>query len=244
MHIVKLENVSLTFNVNKATTLKDILFSRFEKKTNNLLKRKINALKNINLDVRHGDRLGIIGLNGAGKSTLLKVAAGIYPPTTGNVIVSGRTTCLFELATGFEMEATGWENIKLRGLMLGASPQEMKEKAIEIGEFSGLGEYLDIPVRHYSTGMFMRLAFSVSTSIEPEILLLDEVVGAGDASFLVKAEKRLKEMMGRVNVLLFVSHSMDSIEKFCNRAIWLDKGEIKMEGAPNQVIKGYLESVS
>ncbi|BAF60756.1 ABC-type polysaccharide/polyol phosphate transport system, ATPase component [Pelotomaculum thermopropionicum SI] len=246
MYAVKLENVSLTFDINKSTTLKDIFLSLWGKKNcyNTLQKRKIAALKEINLELRQGDRLGIIGLNGAGKSTLLKVVAGIYPPTSGNVSVNGRVTCLFELATGFEMEATGWENIYLRGLMLGATPREMKKKALEIAEFSGLGDYLDLPVRHYSSGMFIRLAFSVSTSIEPEILLLDEVVAAGDASFLAKAEKRLKDLMGRVKVLLFVSHNMQSIKDFCNRAIWLDRGKIRAEGLPDDVIKKYLGSIN
>jgi lipopolysaccharide transport system ATP-binding protein len=206
--------------------------------------QKIEAIKGMNLSIREGERIGVIGRNGAGKSSLLKLVAGIYPPTRGDLFVDGRVTCLFQLSTGFEMYATGWENIYLRGLMLGATPKEMKKKAKEIADFSELGSYLDIPVRHYSSGMFMRLAFSVSTAIDPDILLLDEVIAAGDAAFLAKAAKRMRELVDRVRVLIFVSHGMDSIKKFCDRVIWLEKGVICADGSPNEVISEYLSNVS
>ena len=139
------------------------------------------------------------------------------------------------------MEATGWENIKLRGLMLGESPKELAKKMNEIAEFSGLGEHLNIPVKYYSSGMFIRLAFSISTSIEPDILLLDEVIAAGDARFLKKAQHRLNELVDRVKILVYVTHSMTSAYEFCNKCIWLENGEIKMTGTPQEVAEAYIE---
>ncbi len=203
--------------------------------------RNIHALKQLNISMKDGDRVGIIGHNGAGKSSLLKLIAGIYPPTNGKILIDGNIACLFELATGFEMEATGWDNIYLRGLMLGQTPKQIQRRAAEIADFSGLGEYLNIPVKYYSSGMFMRLAFSVSTSIEPDILLLDEVIAAGDAGFLEKAEKRMNELMGKVKILVFVTHSMESLVQFCNKCIWIDGGRIVGEGDPETLSKKYLD---
>ncbi|WP_152669064.1 ABC transporter ATP-binding protein [Paenibacillus sp. DMB20] len=197
----------------------------------------------MNLTIRDGERVGIIGHNGAGKSSLLKLIAGIYPPTGGKLQVEGNIACLFELATGFEMEATGWDNIYLRGLMLGEHPKSIKSKTKEIAEFSGLGDYLNVPVKYYSSGMFMRLAFSISTAIKPDILLLDEVIAAGDAAFLEKAERRMKELMGSVKILVFVTHSMKSLKDFCNKCIWLEKGEVRMIGGTEEVSRAYLEAM-
>ena len=151
----------------------------------------IRALNEINLELRDGDRLAIIGPNGAGKSSLLKVMSEIYPISKGKIDVSGNIATMFEMATGFDMDASGWENIRLRGIMLGLKPQEIESKVQEIAEFSELGDYLDIPVKYYSSGMFVRLSFSVSTSINPDILLLDEVLAAGDAKFVDKNIKKV-----------------------------------------------------
>jgi ABC-2 type transport system ATP-binding protein len=242
MSRIVLQNVNLMYGIKKDFKLKDLFVKNQYGKNEGLLgSGKIHALKNINLSIKDGDRLGVIGHNGAGKSSLLKLIAGIYPPTNGTCEVDGKIACLFELATGFEMEATGWENIHLRGLMLGEKPKCIKQKAREIAEFSGLGEYINIPVKYYSSGMFMRLAFSISTAIEPDILLLDEVVAAGDAGFLEKAEKRMKELMGKVKILVFVTHSMESLKDFCNKCIWLEQGEIKMYGTPDEVSECYLK---
>jgi len=197
----------------------------------------------MNLEIKEGERVSIIGHNGAGKSTFLKMISGIYPPTNGILNVSGKISSMFELSTGFEMESSGWDNIYLRGLMLGETPSSIKEKMKEIAEFSELGEFLDMPVKYYSSGMFVRLAFSVSTAIKPDILLLDEIVAAGDASFLKKAEKRMNEMIDVAKIMVLVTHSMKTAKDLTNRCLWFEKGKIVMDGKPKEVIKEYLKNV-
>ncbi|MFD0589823.1 ABC transporter ATP-binding protein [Paenibacillus sp. GCM10027627] len=240
MSSIILEQVNLNYRVFTERRIKDIFFK--PQGSQLIAQQSIHALKDISIQLSEGDKLGIIGHNGAGKSSLLKTIAKIYPITSGGLEVKGRVATLFELATGFEMEATGWENILLRGLMLGESPQSMKQKKDEIAEFSELGDYLNIPVKYYSSGMFMRLAFSVSTAIEPDILLLDEVIAAGDAKFINKANKRINDLMNKIKILVFVTHSMSSLKQFCNKCIWLEKGQIKMIGSPEEVSQLYIES--
>lgn len=241
MSRILFEDACLDFKLNKSIRIKDLLipqskqFNSFEKDGT------IHALKHINLELEDGDRLAIVGPNGAGKSTILKTIAGIYPLTSGQREVTGKVSSLFEMATGFEMEASGWENIQLRGLMLGETPQSIAEKMEEIAVFSELGEFLNVPVKYYSSGMFIRLAFSVSTAINPEILLLDEVIGAGDANFLIKAKKRMEDLMDTANILVFVTHSMQSALDLCNKGIWLEKGEIYMQGDVKAVTQAYME---
>lgn len=242
MSVIAFQNVNLEFHLHQKISIKDILIHgspRFHTVEEGGV---IHALKNINLELHDGDRLAIVGHNGAGKSTFLKTVAGIYPITRGTLKVEGRISSLFEMATGFEMEASGWENIRLRGLMLGETPSSIDAKMREIAEFSELGDFLDIPVKYYSSGMFIRLAFSVSTAIQPEILLLDEVIGAGDAGFLSKAKRRMKEMTEHANILVFVTHSMPSAVDLCNKCIWLERGEIVMQGIPQEVTAAYLKS--
>lgn len=236
MSKITFENVDLSFAYLKTKSIKNFLF-RVKDARDDL--REIRALRDISFELRDGDRLGIIGHNGAGKSVLLKTMAQIYTPTSGKVILEGRPTCLFELATGFEMEATGLVNIRLRAMMLGLSLDEINRKTEEIAEFSGLGEHLLRPVKYYSSGMFLRLAFSVSTAISPDILLLDEVVAAGDAGFIEKATQRMNEMVMNVSILAFVSHSMAQIRSFCNRCLWLSGGKIVMLDDVDTVIKAY-----
>ncbi|HWH88322.1 MAG TPA: ABC transporter ATP-binding protein [Pseudomonas sp.] len=204
----------------------------------------INALSNINLSIEKGERVGLIGLNGAGKSTLLKVMARIYPTTTGVAHTYGHVCPMFEFATGFEMNQSGWDNIKIRALLLGLKPKEINAKMQEIAEFSELGEFLNYPVRTYSAGMFIRLAFSVSTAINPEVLLLDEVMGAGDINFAHKAQERMKKFMTQGKILVFSSHSPDLVSDFCERTIWLEKGRLRMDGKTDQVLKAYSENYS
>jgi ABC-2 type transport system ATP-binding protein len=199
----------------------------------------VHALQGVTIELQEGDRLGIIGPNGAGKTTLLKVMSGIYWPTSGSVETHGRISPLFEMATGFDMESSGWDNIITRGLLLGMSLAEIRRKMPEIAEFSELGDFLSLPVRCYSTGMFLRLAFSISTAIEPQILLLDEIIGAGDLSFYTKARVRMMELVERSAVLVLVSHSLPVIEEMCNRAIWLQDGLIAAEGSPTAVVVAY-----
>ena len=236
MSSILIENVNLEFVFRPAGSIKDALVG---KRVHDAEIKTVHALKDIHLSLNTGDRLGVIGHNGAGKSTLLKTIAGIYAPTNGTVQLTGVPTCLFELATGFEMEASGYQNIKLRSLMLGLTPKEAEAKTAEIAEFSGLGEHLKRPLKYYSSGMFLRLAFSISTAISPEILLLDEVVAAGDAGFIEKANQRMREMVDQVDILVFVSHSMEQIKAFCNRCIWMSGGRIILQGDVDQVISAY-----
>jgi ABC-type polysaccharide/polyol phosphate transport system ATPase subunit len=198
----------------------------------------------VSLSIQAGERVGIIGHNGAGKSTLLKVLARIYPPQIGHIKVEGHVCPLFEFSTGFEMEANGWDNIRTRALLLGMSPREIEEKIEAIARFTDLGEFLDIPVRCYSSGMLLRLAFATSTAVDPEILLLDEVMAAGDAAFIERARARMDALMERASIVVFASHSLNMLPQFCERTIWLNHGQIAMDGRTSKVIQAYEESIN
>jgi len=243
MSIIQLEDIDLIFRVQREKRIKDILIPGSRKFNDFHLDGTVHALDSLNLTVRDGERLAVIGHNGAGKSTLLKLIAGIYDPTGGQRTVKGRISSMFELATGFEMESSGWDNIYLRGLMLGNTPDEIKSKMLEIAEFSELGEFLNMPVKYYSSGMFVRLAFSVSTAVKPDILLLDEVVAAGDAAFLQKANQRMREMVSVSKIMVLVTHGMDSAVAMCNRCIWMERGKILMDGVPKEVTEAYLKNL-
>lgn len=245
MSVIRLENVDLLFQLWKEKRIKDVLIPSKNKGFNEFNKDNglLHAIQNVSLTIQNGERVAIIGHNGAGKSTLLKIISGIYPPTSGTLQVEGRISSMFELATGFEMEQSGWDNIYLRGLMLGETPQSIREKMEEIAAFSELGDFLNVPVKYYSSGMFVRLSFSVSTAIRPDILLLDEVVSAGDASFIQKANRRMKEMMAISNIMVLVTHSMADAVDMCNRCVWLDKGKILMDGDPGVVTGEYLKKM-
>lgn len=199
----------------------------------------VEALKDINLHLREGDRVGLVGHNGAGKSTLLRLLSGIYEPTRGVADVRGRVAPVFDLGVGMDPEISGYENIIIRGLFLGQTRKQMRDKMDEIAEFSELGDYLSMPLRTYSTGMRVRLALGVVTSIEPEILLLDEGIGAVDAAFMAKARVRLAELVKRSGILVFASHSNDFLAQLCNTALWVDKGEIKQAGLVDEVVESY-----
>ncbi|MBS0201245.1 MAG: ABC transporter ATP-binding protein [Proteobacteria bacterium] len=200
------------------------------------------ALDSIGFHIKEGERVGIIGHNGAGKSTLLKVLTGILPSTSGRVDVRGVVAPLFEFATGFEMELTGRENIYIRGLLQGLTLKQIEERIDGIIDFSELGDAINDPVRTYSTGMFVRLAFSTATSIDPDILLIDEAYGAGDQEFANKSAKRMRELMDRGRILVFTSHNMDLIRSLCTRVMWLDHGRIVMDGSVDEVISSYLKA--
>ena len=199
----------------------------------------VEALKDINLHLREGDRVGLVGHNGAGKSTLLRLLSGIYEPTRGVADVRGRVAPVFDLGVGMDPEISGYENIIIRGLFLGQTRKQMKAKMDEIAEFSELGDYLSMPLRTYSTGMRVRLALGVVTSIEPEILLLDEGIGAVDSAFMAKARVRLAELVERSGILVFASHSNDFLAQLCNTALWVDKGEIRKAGLVSEVVGAY-----
>jgi lipopolysaccharide transport system ATP-binding protein len=199
----------------------------------------VQALKNVSISLEEGDRVGLVGPNGAGKTTLLRVLAGVYEPAVGRLETQGHVVSLFDLMLGMDAEATGDENIVIRGLILGLSPQEIQEKRDEIASFSELGDFLEMPVRTYSAGMALRLAFSVSTAVKPDILLMDEWIGVGDASFVRKAEERARTLIGDAGILVLASHSEALIEQLCNRAIWLEHGEIRADGPTADVLKAY-----
>lgn len=243
MSKIELENVNLIFQVWREKRIKDVLIPGSRKFNDFQRDGTVHAIRDMNLRIADGDRLAIIGHNGAGKSTFLKMVAGIYPPTSGALTVDGRISSMFELATGFEMESNGWDNIYLRGLMLGETPESIKSKMVEIAEFSELGEFLNMPVKYYSSGMFVRLAFSISTAIRPDILLLDEVVGAGDAAFLQKANQRMHEMIDLSKIMVLVTHGMGAAVEMCNRCIWMERGQILMDGTPEEVTKAYMKSI-
>lgn len=243
MSHIYLNDVNLVFKTQRKKRIKDILIPGSNKFNEYEKDGSVHALKDISLEIEDGEKVAIIGHNGAGKSTFLKMLAGIYQHSSGELKVDGRISSLFEFATGFEMERTGWDNIYLRGLMLGESPREIKEKMKSIGEFSELGDFLNMPVKYYSSGMFIRLAFSVSTSIEPDILLLDEALAAGDAAFIEKANRRMNEMMENSKIMLLVTHGMDTAKQLCNRCIWLEKGNLLMDGEPDEVVRAYMSSV-
>lgn len=199
----------------------------------------VEALKNINLHLREGDRVGLVGHNGAGKSTLLRLLSGIYEPTRGSADVRGRVAPVFDLGVGMDPEISGMENIIIRGLFLGQTRKQMKDKLDDIADFTELGDYLHMPLRTYSTGMRVRLALGVVTSIEPEILLLDEGIGAVDSAFMAKARDRLTALVERSGLLVFASHSNEFLAQLCDTALWIDHGEIRQVGLVDEVVEAY-----
>ena len=226
-------------NIYNATTLKQQLFSllKLEKKKKEL--KDVHALKGLDLHFRPGERVGVIGRNGSGKSTLLKTIAGVYPVENGSVEVQGQIMALFDLVLGFDLESTGRENIMYRGLLLGAHPDEINAKMQEIIDFSELGDFIDYPIKSYSSGMLIRLAFSVSTSLTGQILLLDEVIAAGDFGFRKKAEKRMMNLINEAEIMVFVTHDLKMAEDICNRVVLLDRGVLLDDGNPKEVIAHY-----
>jgi ABC-type polysaccharide/polyol phosphate transport system ATPase subunit len=199
----------------------------------------INALAGVSLRLADGDRLGLIGHNGAGKSTLLKVLAGVYEPTVGRVMASGTITSLFDMVPGMDMEDTGYESIVTAGLLLGLSRAEIEKAIPEIERFSELGEYLSLPIRTYSTGMITRLGFSLATTLKPDILLIDEGIGAGDARFAERASAKMKELTGSSNILVLASHSEELLSSLCNRAALMRAGKIIETGAIGEMFEVY-----
>jgi lipopolysaccharide transport system ATP-binding protein len=245
MPSIDIQNVLLTFNVqqNQKISLKEyVLKGMFRRSVNRGV--TIHALTDITLAAREGDRIGIIGHNGAGKSTLLKLIAGIYPPTQGSLTVQGRICSLFDITLGFEQEATGWENIVFRSFLQGESPAKVRAKLDAVGAFTELGEFLSVPVRNYSAGMLMRLAFAIATAAEPEVLLVDEVLAVGDMAFQIKARTRMRELMATSRLMVVVSHDLNTIRDTCNRVIWMKQGKIVMEGDSADVIRKYKEAVT
>ncbi|SFW26860.1 ABC transporter ATP-binding protein [Nitrosovibrio sp. Nv17] len=200
----------------------------------------VHALDNLSLSLVEGDRVGLVGHNGAGKSTLLRVLAGIYPPTSGVIHTNGRVVPLLDISLGMDELSTGRQNIRLRGLLLGMKDAEIRRKTEEIAVFTELGDHLDLPLRTYSSGMRLRLAFAVSTAVDPDILLLDEVIGVGDASFMEKAEARMRALHSRAQIVVLASHSHEVIQKMCNKVLWMERGRIRAFGEADAITAQYV----
>ncbi len=237
---VEVKHVSMRFNLSsqKVDNLKEYFIKLVRKE---LKYNEFWALKNVSLKVNKGDRLGILGLNGAGKSTLLKIIAGVLKPTEGSITVKGKIAPLLELGAGFEPEYTGAENIYLYGAVLGYPREFIAEKYNEIIEFSELGKFIDVPLKNYSSGMKSRLGFAIATVVEPDVLILDEVLAVGDAKFKKKCEAKIQSMFDKGVTVLFVSHSLPQVQKICNKAILLEHGKVIAHGGIEEVSAIYAE---
>jgi ABC-type polysaccharide/polyol phosphate transport system ATPase subunit len=243
---IRFANVDLEYPVreNQTVTLKEfILHGIFLRKRAERV-RSIKALCDVTFQIHDGERIGIIGLNGAGKSTLLRTIGGIYPIQNGARDVQGSIRSLFDIALGFESDATGWENIYYRSYLQGETPKTIKPKLKEIEEFTELGDFLNLPVRCYSAGMLMRLAFTVATSRCPEILLIDEVFSTGDLPFQKKAEARMRDLLHRAQIVVMVGHDLEFLQEFCTQIIWLHHGKLHAMGPTRQIIEAYTQDAS
>lgn len=236
--MIKMDHVGMQFNKpkQKIDSFKDYVIKRMKKQ---LSYEKFTALKDINLDINKGEVVGFVGLNGAGKSTLLKIVAGVQKPTSGSIKVNGRVSPLLELGAGFDNDLTGRENIYLNGLILGYSKSFIREQMDSIIKFAELEEFIDTPIKNYSSGMRARLGFAIATAKNPRILIVDEVLSVGDGRFKKKSEERMLELIKSEATVLFVSHSIAQIRRLCTKVVWLDKGQIKMVGNTKEVCDEY-----
>ena len=238
MSMIEVNNVSMRFNMakEKHESLKEYFLAAVQGK---LQFEEFYALRDVSLKVEKGEFYGLIGLNGSGKSTLLKVIAGVYKPSMGSVTVNGSIAPLIELGAGFDMDLTARENIYLNGTVLGLTPKNIDSKFDEIVEFSELRDFLDVPLKNYSSGMVSRIAFSIATITKPDILIADEILSVGDFMFQQKCEKRMAELMSGGTTVILVSHSIDQIERMCDRVTWLEKGRVRMTGTTAEVCAAY-----
>jgi len=236
---ISVQNVSQRFRVihERPDTVRE-LFAKFRGKRTSY--RDFLAVSEVSFDIRKGEILGLIGRNGSGKSTLLKIIAGVYRPTSGTVEVHGTLAPLIELGAGMHHELTGRENILLNGLLMGYSKETMRERQQKIIEFADIGDFIDAPVKQYSSGMYMRLAFAVATEIDPDILVVDEILAVGDFAFQEKCVQRLRSFRAAGKTIILVSHSLTQIEEQCDRVILLEKGKLTIDGSPAEAIKTYL----
>jgi ABC-type polysaccharide/polyol phosphate transport system ATPase subunit len=242
--LLALENVSVSFPIYQTgsrSLKKHLLFRGTGGQMATDAKHRIvvEALRNISLNIKAGDRVALIGSNGAGKTTMLRVMAGVYQPSAGDVLSCGRISPLFDISLGIDSELSGYDNIRLRGMLLGLSRGEIEAYLPDIVEFTELGDYLDIPVRTYSSGMMTRLTFAVATCFAPEILLMDEWIMAGDAQFLTKAQHRVESFVSKASILVLASHSLETCRRFCNRGVWMDQGTVKAEGPIDSILDAY-----
>lgn len=237
--MIEVRDVSMRFRMNsdRILSLKEFVTTALRGK---LKYQEFTALDHVSFEVKKGETLGLIGRNGAGKSTMLKIISGILKPTEGSVTCHGNIVPMLELGSGFDMDLTGKENIFLNGAILGYSKEFLNAKYEEIVDFSELGQFINAPIRNYSSGMLMRLAFSVATVVNPEILIVDEILAVGDAAFQEKSKKRMLELMGGGTTVLFVSHSLEQILGMCDRVVWLEHGKVKMLGGAKEVCSQYV----
>ncbi len=241
--IIQAEHLAMRFRMpqDRVSGLKEYFTRALQHK---LKYEEFWALKDVSFSVRRGEVMGIIGRNGAGKSTLLKIIAGIMKPTKGTLKVAGNVVPMLELGSGFDYELSGRENIYLNGAILGYTKAYLDSKYQEILDFSELGSFIDVPIRSYSSGMMMRLAFSIATVVNPEILIVDEILAVGDEEFQKKSRARMTELMTGGTTVLFVSHSLSQIREICDRVLWIEDGKAKMLGGAGKVCDAYLESVT
>jgi ABC-type polysaccharide/polyol phosphate transport system ATPase subunit len=241
---LSLDNVSVSFPIyhgGSRSLKKSLLFrgSGGQLASDASHRITVEALRNVSMEFRTGDRVALVGKNGAGKTTLLRVMAGIYEPVTGVVKSRGRISPMFDISLGIDGDISGYDNIRLRGLILGLPAREIEERMADIAEFTELGDYLDIPVRTYSSGMMTRLTFAVATCFSPEILLMDEWILAGDAAFLAKAQHRVEAFVEQAGILVLASHSTEICRRWCNKAVWMERGEVKMAADIGTVLDSY-----
>lgn len=243
--MIKVDNVSMRFNlgIEKNFSLKLFFINLFKPRKKKSKKTDFWALKDVSFKVKRGEVVGFIGSNGAGKSTMLKVIAGVMKPTKGKVEVHGNICPMIELGAGFDMDLTARENIFLNGAVLGYSKKFIEEKFDEIVEFSELKDFLDVPVRNFSSGMTARLAFSIATVVDPEILIVDEILSVGDMAFQAKSEAKMRSMIGGGTTVLYVSHSINSIKSICDKAVWLDHGKVIKMGPAEEICDEYSKSI-
>lgn len=238
--IISVDNVSMMFNksTEKVDNIKEYLIKMLKRQ---LMFEEFWALRDISFDIKKGEAVGIIGLNGSGKSTLLKIIAKVLKPTKGYVEIKGNVAPLIELGAGFDMDLTARENIFLNGAVLGENRQSMRDKFESIMEFSELWDFVDTPLKNYSSGMVARLGFSIATSTTPDVLIVDEVLGVGDYKFQQKCQERMQKIIESGTTILFVSHNIDQVKSLCNRVIWLEKGNLKMDGQSEEVCPLYIQ---
>ena len=242
MSLISIDDLSIKFRSysNRNSSLKETFAEFFRPRKGPKPSTDFWALRDISLQIRAGDRVGVVGRNGAGKSTFLKSLCRIYEPSQGQVRVEGNMAPLLEIGAGFHPEFTGRENIYLNGAILGYDHKLLREIEPEVIAFAELQEFIDMPVKYYSTGMYLRLAFSLATAVHPDILILDEMFAGGDAAFVERATRRMKQMIDRASIMVLVSHEAALLSKFCNRIIWLDHGRVKRDGPTSEVLAEYL----
>ncbi|MFO7547444.1 MAG: ATP-binding cassette domain-containing protein [Acidimicrobiia bacterium] len=241
--LIEAHDVSVAYLMShdRAGTIKEFTFQVLKRQVHT---EKFWAVKHVSFEVRRGETLALIGPNGAGKTTMMKVIARVLPPTSGRVVVRGVVAPMIALGAGFNHELNAIENIVLFGTLLSRDPDEMRERAAEIGEWAELTEFMDVPIRSYSSGMLARLGFAVAADVDPDVIVVDEVLSVGDESFQRKSYDKMQQLMSGGTAVLLVSHALDKVEEMADRVIWMDRGEVRMLGDPAEVVEAYRSSVT